>query len=87
MDSDKWQEAFLDTITLEKLYVKRFEEALEEIHDEAVKNAFKRLAKLSEIRSWIASLCAESVSLEQDKAIEPILEKLAEEREFLKKMK
>lgn len=87
MDSDKWFEAFTDVSALEKIYVKIFEEALEEVHDEALKNALKRLEKLSEIRSWIACLYTEGVNLQQEIVFEPILEKIAEEREFLDKMK
>ena len=87
MDSDKWIEAFTDLSALEKSYIEFFEDALEEVHDEAVKNALKRLAKLSEIRRWIASLYTEGVRLQQDIVIEPILEKIAEERKFLDKIK
>ena len=46
-----------------------------------------RLAKLSEVRSWMAHIIGEIVSLELDVMIEPILEKLAEERKFLDNMK
>jgi len=67
--------------------LKFFKEALEKIQDEAVKNAFMRLAKLSEVRSWMAHIIGEIVSLELDVMIEPILEKLAEERKFLDNMK
>jgi len=87
MDSDKLLEAVLELEALEIVYVKLFEAALEEINDEAVKNAFIRLAKLSEVRSWIVHVFTESVALEQDIVIKPILEKIAEEREFLDKMK
>jgi len=87
LDSDKWIEAFTEVSALEKFCVKSFEEALEEVHDEAVKNTLKHLAKLSEIRLWMASLYTDGVNLQQDIAIEPILEKIAEEKEFINKMK
>ena len=87
MDSDKWIEAFTDIRALEKVYVEFFEDALEEVHDETIKNALKRLAKLSEIRRWISSLYAEGMMLPQDIVVEPFIEKIAEEREFLDKLK
>lgn len=87
MDSDKWIDAFNDIEALEKNYFEWFEDALEEVHDEAVKNALKRLEKLSKTRYLKSNLYTEGVKLQQDITIEPILEKIAEEREFFDNIK
>lgn len=87
MNSDKWIEAYNDISELERNYLEWFEEVLEEVHDEAVKNALKFLEKLSKIRYLKSDLYTDGVNLQQDIVIEPILEKIAEEREFLEKMK
>ena len=67
--------------------IKELEEALEEVQDEAVKKALQLIAKLSEYRSWKNHLFTEVVGTQHDLMLIPILERLAEEKEQLDKMK
>lgn len=87
MESDKMIEAYASASAVEKIFVEMYEEALEGVHDEAVRHALKRLERLSEIRYWKSFLNTEVVGLQHDLMLEPILERLAEEKKILDKMK
>ena len=87
MGPHEFVEAYISAKALETFNLKEFEEALEEVQDEAVKNALTLLAKLSEVRSWKSHLFTEVVGTQHDLMFEPILERLAEEKENLDKLK
>lgn len=87
MEPNEFLKAYLTAKAIEKFSVEDFEESLKGVHDEAVKNALRRLEKLSEVRSWLACIDTEIVSMEQYTIVGPILEKIAEEKKILDKMK
>lgn len=94
MEANEAIEAYITAQAFENFTLKKFEEALEEVQDEAVKNALILLAKLSRARAAKSHLWTEVVGsqhdlmfIQHDLMLEPILERLAEDKEQLDKMK